>query len=119
MRFSDSEALSAGTGANGLEVDLSGIIDLVACLSIELVNDESEMYEQTAGMSFLAMGRTNTMDPATKASKLFVLEDVGRVLFRAHVESQLKNEIMFKPDLFVAPHPELPLLLLDQMTYVV
>ncbi|KAM1090888.1 hypothetical protein FF1_018455 [Malus domestica] len=66
MRFSDSKALSAGTGANGLEVDLSGIIDLVACHSVELVNDESETYERTAGMSFLAMGRTNTMDPLTE-----------------------------------------------------
>lgn len=42
MRFSDSEAFSAGTAANGLEVDLRGIIDLVACRSVEFVNDESE-----------------------------------------------------------------------------
>ncbi|TQE00369.1 hypothetical protein C1H46_014005 [Malus baccata] len=32
------------------------------------------------------------------------------------VEGQLKNEIMSKPDLFVTPHPELPLALLDEMT---
>ncbi|KAM1426143.1 hypothetical protein TB2_018035 [Malus domestica] len=66
MRFFDSEALSAGTGANGLEVDLNGIIDLVACHSVELVNDESETYERTAGMSFLAMRWTNNMDPSTE-----------------------------------------------------
>ncbi|TQE02531.1 hypothetical protein C1H46_011837 [Malus baccata] len=46
MRFSDLEALSAETGANGLKVDLSGIIDLVACRSVELVNDESEVKRE-------------------------------------------------------------------------
>ncbi|KAG6756899.1 hypothetical protein POTOM_037198 [Populus tomentosa] len=35
-------------------------------------------------------------------------------LFRAHVEGQLKSEIMSKPELFVEPDPELPLALLDQ-----
>ncbi|XP_062108899.1 uncharacterized protein LOC133819623 [Humulus lupulus] len=39
---------------------------------------------------------------------------VGRALFRAHVEGQLKSEIMSKPELFVEPDPELPLALLDQ-----
>lgn len=39
---------------------------------------------------------------------------VGKALFRAHVEGQLKNEIMSKPELFVEPDPELPLALLDQ-----
>ncbi|KAK9080074.1 hypothetical protein SSX86_001749 [Deinandra increscens subsp. villosa] len=32
----------------------------------------------------------------------------------AHVEGQLKSEIMSKPELFVEPDPELPLALLDQ-----
>ncbi|XP_059450053.1 uncharacterized protein LOC132181025 [Corylus avellana] len=39
---------------------------------------------------------------------------VGRALFKAHVEGQLKSEIMSKPELFVEPDPELPLALLDQ-----
>lgn len=39
---------------------------------------------------------------------------VGKALFRAHVEGQLKSEIMAKPELFVEPDPELPLALLDQ-----
>ncbi|KAK9003154.1 hypothetical protein V6N11_060721 [Hibiscus sabdariffa] len=39
---------------------------------------------------------------------------VGKALFRAHVEGQLKSEITSKPELFVEPDPELPLALLDQ-----
>lgn len=39
---------------------------------------------------------------------------VGKALFRAHVEGQLKSEIMSNPELFVEPDPELPLALLDQ-----
>ncbi|GAB2217880.1 hypothetical protein Droror1_Dr00001093 [Drosera rotundifolia] len=39
---------------------------------------------------------------------------VGKALFRAHVEGQLKNEIMSKPEVFVEPDPDLPLVLLDQ-----
>ncbi|KAJ9699962.1 hypothetical protein PVL29_005685 [Vitis rotundifolia] len=39
---------------------------------------------------------------------------VGKALFKAHVEGQLKNEIMSKPELFVEPDPEMPLALLDQ-----
>ncbi|KAK3011962.1 hypothetical protein RJ639_012544 [Escallonia herrerae] len=39
---------------------------------------------------------------------------VGNALFRAHVEGQLKSEIMSKPELFIEPDPELPLALLDQ-----
>ncbi|KAM7278149.1 hypothetical protein ACFE04_005283 [Oxalis oulophora] len=39
---------------------------------------------------------------------------VGKALFRAHVEGQLKSEIMSRPELFVEPDPELPLALLDQ-----
>ncbi|KAK1407816.1 hypothetical protein QVD17_39443 [Tagetes erecta] len=39
---------------------------------------------------------------------------VGKALFRAHVEGQLKSEIMSKPELFVEPDPDLPLALLDQ-----
>ncbi|KAL9253876.1 Cytosolic purine 5'-nucleotidase-like protein [Drosera capensis] len=39
---------------------------------------------------------------------------VGKALFRAHVEGQLKSEIMSKPELFVEPDPDLPLVLLDQ-----
>ncbi|KAJ4821927.1 hypothetical protein Tsubulata_050464 [Turnera subulata] len=42
------------------------------------------------------------------------LQAVGKALFRAHVEGQLKSEIMSKPELFVEPDPELPLALLDQ-----
>ncbi|KAF5941424.1 hypothetical protein HYC85_019066 [Camellia sinensis] len=44
---------------------------------------------------------------------------VGKALFRAHVEGQLKNEIMSKPELFVEPDPELPLALLDQKEVIV
>ncbi|KAF6167194.1 hypothetical protein GIB67_029832 [Kingdonia uniflora] len=39
---------------------------------------------------------------------------VGKALFRAHVEGQLKSEIMSNPERFVEPDPELPLALLDQ-----
>ncbi|XP_057958916.1 uncharacterized protein LOC131151651 isoform X3 [Malania oleifera] len=39
---------------------------------------------------------------------------VGKALFRAHVEGQLKSEIVSRPELFVEPDPELPLALLDQ-----
>nr|ACG28698.1 5-nucleotidase [Zea mays]ACG30586.1 5-nucleotidase [Zea mays] len=39
---------------------------------------------------------------------------VSKALFRAHVEGQLKREIMAEPDRFVEPDPELPLALLDQ-----
>ncbi|KAD4983030.1 hypothetical protein E3N88_19701 [Mikania micrantha] len=39
---------------------------------------------------------------------------VGKALFRAHVEGQLKSEIMSKPELFIEPDPELPLAPLDQ-----
>ncbi|XP_042475620.1 cytosolic purine 5'-nucleotidase isoform X4 [Macadamia integrifolia] len=39
---------------------------------------------------------------------------VGKALFRAHVEGQLKSEIMSDPEPFVEPDPELPLALLDQ-----
>ncbi|KAG0496490.1 hypothetical protein HPP92_001181 [Vanilla planifolia] len=39
---------------------------------------------------------------------------VSRALFRAHVEGQLKSEIMAEPERFVEPEPELPLALLDQ-----
>uniref|UniRef100_A0A2N9EIF3 5'-nucleotidase n=1 Tax=Fagus sylvatica TaxID=28930 RepID=A0A2N9EIF3_FAGSY len=42
------------------------------------------------------------------------MQAVGRALFRAHVEGQLKSEIMSKPELFVEPDPDLPLALLDQ-----
>ncbi|XP_020520497.1 cytosolic purine 5'-nucleotidase isoform X1 [Amborella trichopoda] len=39
---------------------------------------------------------------------------VAKALFRAHVEGQLKSEIMAEPERFVIPDPELPLALLDQ-----
>ncbi|KXG31815.1 5'-nucleotidase domain-containing protein 4 isoform X1 [Sorghum bicolor] len=39
---------------------------------------------------------------------------VSKALFRAHVEGQLKREIMAEPERFVEPDPELPLALLDQ-----
>uniref|UniRef100_A0A8R7TTY0 Cytosolic purine 5'-nucleotidase n=1 Tax=Triticum urartu TaxID=4572 RepID=A0A8R7TTY0_TRIUA len=39
---------------------------------------------------------------------------VSKALFRAHVEGQLKSEIMAEPERFVEPDPELPLALLDQ-----
>ncbi|GMP39771.1 hypothetical protein CsSME_00010477 [Camellia sinensis var. sinensis] len=39
---------------------------------------------------------------------------VGKALFRAHVEGQLRNEIISKPELFVDPDLELSLALLDQ-----
>ncbi|XP_078149149.1 HAD-superfamily hydrolase, subfamily IG, 5'-nucleotidase [Carex rostrata] len=39
---------------------------------------------------------------------------VEKALFRAHVEGQLKSEIMAAPERFVEPDPELPLALLDQ-----
>ncbi|KAL6008848.1 hypothetical protein ACLOJK_022074 [Asimina triloba] len=44
---------------------------------------------------------------------------VAKALFRAHVEGQLKNEIMAEPDRFVVPDPELPLALLDQKEVIV
>ncbi|BBG92984.1 HAD-superfamily hydrolase, subfamily IG, 5'-nucleotidase [Prunus dulcis] len=47
------------------------------------------------------------------------MQAVGRALIRAHVEGQLKSEIMSKPELFVTPDPELPLALLDQKEMVV
>ncbi|KAI8024746.1 hypothetical protein LOK49_LG02G02462 [Camellia lanceoleosa] len=43
-----------------------------------------------------------------------ILGVVGKALFRAHVEGQLKNKIMSKPELFVDPDLELSLVLLDQ-----
>ncbi|KAG9459965.1 hypothetical protein H6P81_004473 [Aristolochia fimbriata] len=39
---------------------------------------------------------------------------VAKALFAAHVEGQLKSEIMASPGRFVVPDPELPLVLLDQ-----
>ncbi|XP_042439485.1 cytosolic purine 5'-nucleotidase-like [Zingiber officinale] len=39
---------------------------------------------------------------------------VSKALFRAHVEGQLKSEIMAEPERFIEPDPELPLALLDQ-----
>ncbi|XP_024371454.1 uncharacterized protein [Physcomitrium patens] len=39
---------------------------------------------------------------------------VSKSLFKAHVEGQLKAEIINNPELFVEPDPELPLALLDQ-----
>lgn len=39
---------------------------------------------------------------------------VAKALFRAHVEGQLKNEIITEPERFVELEPELPLALLDQ-----
>uniref|UniRef100_A0A1D1YCH6 Cytosolic purine 5'-nucleotidase n=1 Tax=Anthurium amnicola TaxID=1678845 RepID=A0A1D1YCH6_9ARAE len=39
---------------------------------------------------------------------------VSKALFRAHVEGQLKSEIMAAPQRFIEPDPELPLALLDQ-----
>ncbi|XXG84710.1 hypothetical protein AAC387_Pa10g2170 [Persea americana] len=39
---------------------------------------------------------------------------VAKALFRAHVEGQLKSEIMAEPERFVILDPELPLALLDQ-----
>ncbi|XP_039129348.1 cytosolic purine 5'-nucleotidase [Dioscorea cayenensis subsp. rotundata] len=43
-----------------------------------------------------------------------LFQAVAKALFRAHVEGQLKSEIMAEPDRFVEPDPELPLALLDQ-----
>lgn len=39
---------------------------------------------------------------------------VARALFKAHVEGQLKDEIINEPERFVEPDPELPSALLDQ-----
>ncbi|XP_020593552.1 cytosolic purine 5'-nucleotidase isoform X2 [Phalaenopsis equestris] len=39
---------------------------------------------------------------------------VSKALFRAHVEGQLKREIMAEPERFVEPDHEIPLALLDQ-----
>ncbi|CAL9768579.1 unnamed protein product [Musa acuminata subsp. burmannicoides] len=44
----------------------------------------------------------------------FGFQAVAKALFRAHVEGQLKSEIMAEPERFVEPDPELPLALLDQ-----
>lgn len=43
-----------------------------------------------------------------------MMRAVSKALFRAHVEGQLKSEIMSRPELFVEPDPELPLAILDQ-----
>ncbi|GJN06145.1 hypothetical protein PR202_ga23845 [Eleusine coracana subsp. coracana] len=52
---------------------------------------------------------------AMHVSVFFILfQAVYRALFRAHVEGQLKSEIMAEPERFVEPDPELPLALLDQ-----
>ncbi|XP_077217749.1 uncharacterized protein LOC143852238 isoform X2 [Tasmannia lanceolata] len=39
---------------------------------------------------------------------------IDKAIIRAHVEGQLKSEIMADPERFVVPDPELPLVLLDQ-----
>ncbi|XP_020268836.1 uncharacterized protein LOC109844275 isoform X3 [Asparagus officinalis] len=39
---------------------------------------------------------------------------VSKALFRAHVEGQLKSEIMAEPEWFVKPDTELPFALLNQ-----
>ncbi|KAK1278591.1 hypothetical protein QJS04_geneDACA015797 [Acorus gramineus] len=54
----------------------------------------------------------NTLFSVSEA--VMYMQAVGKALFRAHVEGQLKSEIMAAPERFVEPDPELPLALLDQ-----
>ncbi|KAK9934146.1 hypothetical protein M0R45_021300 [Rubus argutus] len=76
------------------------------------------LFSVSEAVAFMQM--VDRLDDGTIAAQLGSLDykglykAVGRALFRAHVEGQLKSEIMSKPELFVTPDPELPLALLDQ-----
>ncbi|KAG6477564.1 hypothetical protein ZIOFF_066831 [Zingiber officinale] len=54
----------------------------------------------------------NTLFSVSEA--VMYMQAVSKALFRAHVEGQLKSEIMAEPERFIEPDPELPLALLDQ-----
>ncbi|KAH0993225.1 hypothetical protein GBA52_004708 [Prunus armeniaca] len=81
--------------------------DLVASISNEMYGRELVDLRKESRWEFL-----NTLFSVSEA--VAYMQAVGRALIRAHVEGQLKSEIMSKPELFVTPDPELPLALLDQ-----
>ncbi|KAL6190746.1 hypothetical protein ACLB2K_037140 [Fragaria x ananassa] len=91
------------------------LVDLRKESRWEFLNTLFSVSEAVAYMQMV-----DRLDDGTIAAQLGSLDykglykAVGRALFRAHVEGQLKSEIMAKPELFVTPDPELPLALLDQ-----
>ncbi|BFG14789.1 hypothetical protein CerSpe_010630 [Prunus speciosa] len=91
------------------------LVDLRKESRWEFLNTLFSVSEAVAYMQMV-----DRLDDGTIAAQLGPLDykglykAVGRALFRAHVEGQLKSEIMSKPELFVTPDPELPLALLDQ-----
>uniref|UniRef100_A0A2P2J9V3 5'-nucleotidase domain-containing protein 4 n=3 Tax=Rhizophora mucronata TaxID=61149 RepID=A0A2P2J9V3_RHIMU len=76
------------------------------------------LFSVSEAVAFMQM--VDRLDEGAIASELGPLDynglykAVGKALFRAHAEGQLKSEIMSNPELFVEPDPELPLALLDQ-----
>lgn len=91
------------------------LVDLRKETRWEFLNTFFSVSEAVAYMQMV-----DRLDDGSVASEVGPLDykglykAVGKALFRAHVEGQLKSEIMSKPDLFVEPDPELPLALLDQ-----
>ncbi|KAB2625084.1 5'-nucleotidase domain-containing protein 4-like [Pyrus ussuriensis x Pyrus communis] len=91
------------------------LVDLRKETRWEFLNTLFSVSEAVAYMQMV-----DRLDDGTIAAELGPLDykglykAVGTALFWAHVEGQLKSEIMSKPELFVAPDPELPLALLDQ-----
>ncbi|KAM2348611.1 hypothetical protein ACFX1X_012226 [Malus domestica] len=91
------------------------LVDLRKETRWEFLNTLFSVSEAVAYMQMV-----DRLDDGTIAAEIGPLDykglykAVGRALFRAHVEGQLKSEIMSKPELFVEPDPELPLALLDQ-----
>ncbi|KAJ8766445.1 hypothetical protein K2173_022504 [Erythroxylum novogranatense] len=91
------------------------LVDLRKESRWEFLNTLFSVSEAVAYMQMV-----NRLDEGAIAAELGPLDykglykAVGRALFRAHVEGQLKNEIMTNPELFVEPDPQLPLALLDQ-----
>ncbi|KAL9237571.1 hypothetical protein vseg_012103 [Gypsophila vaccaria] len=91
------------------------LVDLRQESRWEFLNTFFSVSEAVAYMQLV-----DRLDDGTVAAEVGPLDykglykAVGKALFRAHVEGQLKSEIMSKPELFVEPDPELPLALLDQ-----
>ncbi|XP_043723111.1 cytosolic purine 5'-nucleotidase isoform X2 [Telopea speciosissima] len=76
------------------------------------------LFSVSEAVAFMQM--VDRLDEGAVAEELGPLDykglykAVGKALFRAHVEGQLKSEIMSEPERYVEPDPELPLALLDQ-----
>ncbi|XP_031395534.1 5'-nucleotidase domain-containing protein 4 isoform X2 [Punica granatum] len=91
------------------------LVDLRKETRWEFLNTLFSVSEAVAYMQMV-----DRLDDGSVAAKVGPLDYKGlykavvKALFRAHVEGQLKSEIMSKPELFVEPDPELPLALLDQ-----